>query len=336
MSSRLPRRKFLSTSAAGAAGLALASTTACANSAETDAEGQTDKESIEQRKPVVISTWYHGLPANQAAWEILSKDGPAVDAVEKGVMVPEADPESQSVGYGGLPDREGRVTLDACIMDAAGNCGGVAFVQGIKHPIALARKVMDDTPHVLLVGKGAEQYAREIGFQSENLLTEASEKAWREWLKEARYHPEVNVENHDTIGMVALDAQGQLAGSCTTSGLAYKMHGRVGDSPIIGAGLYVDGEVGAATATGLGELVMKTCGTFLIVELMRQGASPQEACEEGVRRIAARQDIEDKQVGFLALDKTGKVGAYSIYPGFDYAITHADRHEMVPSKSMKE
>ena len=336
MSSSFPRRKFLSVSAAGAAGLALATNAACANTAKTETKGQTGKELIEPLKPIVVSTWYHGLPANQAAWEILSKDGLAVDAVEKGVMVPEADPKSQSVGYGGLPDREGRVTLDACIMDAAGNCGGVAFVQGIKHPIALARKVMDDTPHVLLVGKGAEQYARGIGFQSENLLTEASEKAWREWLREARYHPEVNVENHDTIGMVALDAQGQLAGSCTTSGLAYKMHGRVGDSPIIGAGLYVDGEVGAATATGLGELVMKTCGTFLIVELMRQGASPQEACEEGVRRIASRQDIEDKQVGFLALDKAGRVGAYSIHPGFDYAITHADRHEMVPSKSMKE
>src|SRR5690606_12578358 len=243
--------------------------------------------SKQQNKPIVISTWDFGIAANQAAWNILATGGRALDAVEQGVWVPEADPKNQSVGYGGLPDRDGFVTLDACIMDEFGNCGSVAALEHIKHPISVARKVMEKTPHVMLAGDGALQFALENGFKKENLLTKESEKAWKEWLKKAEYKPIMNIENqhfspnklpgnqynHDTIGMLALDNRGNLSGACTTSGMAFKMHGRVGDSPIIGAGLYVDNEIGAATSTGVGEEVVRTVGSFLVVELMRQGYS---------------------------------------------------------------
>jgi isoaspartyl peptidase/L-asparaginase-like protein (Ntn-hydrolase superfamily) len=283
-------------------------------------------------RPLVVSTWRHGLPANEKAWNVLKDGGRALDAVEQGVRVVEADPAITSVGYGGRPDREGHVTLDACIMDATGNAGAVAFLQDIKHPISVARRVMEDTPHVMLVGEGARAFAREQGFKEEDLLTESSREDWREWLKEAKYDPwspprdeAVGQTNHDTISMLAMDQEGNLSGSCTTSGLAYKMHGRVGDSPIIGAALFVDNEVGAACATGVGEEVMKTLGSFLIVELMRQGASPQEACEEGIRRILARHDdLENVQVGYLAIDRSGRVGAYDIQPWFQYALTTPD------------
>lgn len=270
-------------------------------------------------KPIVVSTWHHGLAANEAAWKILSQGGKALDAVEAGVKVTEADADNLSVGIGGLPDREGHVTLDACIMDESGSCGSVAFLEGIKHPISVARLVMEKTPHIMLVGEGAQQFALEQGFKVENLLTEKAEKEWREWLKTSEYKPVINIENHDTIGMIALDEQGNLSGACTTSGLAYKMRGRVGDSPIIGAGLFVDNEVGAATATGLGEAVIKVCGSHLIVELMRQGLSPQEACETAINRIARQKNSKEFQIGFLALNKNGEVGAYSLQPGFDFA-----------------
>lgn len=271
--------------------------------------------------PVVISTWDHGVPANAAAWAILGKNGKALDAVEAGVRVPEADPKVNSVGYGGLPDRDGRVTLDACIMDEQGNCGSVAGLEHIMHPISVARKVMEDTPHVMLVGEGALQFALSKGFKKQNLLTPESEKAWKEWAKTAKYAPKINVENHDTIGMVVLDAAGNLSGACTTSGLAFKMHGRVGDSPIIGAGLYVDNEVGAATATGLGEAVMRTVGSFLVVELMRQGKSPKEACRQAVERITRKYPAyKDIQIGFVALNKNGEYGAFALHPGFNYAV----------------
>lgn len=287
-----------------------------------------------QNTPTVISTWNHGMPANQASWAVLEAGGSALDAAEAGVRVPEADPLSTSVGYGGLPDREGHVTLDACIMDYDGRCGGVCFLQGFMHPISVARKVMEETPHVLLAGKGAEDFAASMGFERSKLLTPESREAWKAWRQSSEYKPIINRENHDTIGLLALDAQGRLAGACTTSGLAYKLPGRVGDSPIIGAGLYVDGEVGAATATGLGEMVIKVCGSFLVVELMRQGATPQQACEEAVRRIAARQDTKDSQVGFLALDRQGRTGAFAIHPGFNYALTRPGQHELVDAAAL--
>ncbi|RMF28875.1 MAG: glycosylasparaginase [Bacteroidetes bacterium] len=286
-------------------------------------------------KPIVLSTWRHGLAANEGAWRVLADGGSALDAVEQGVRITEADPNSNSVGYGGLPDRDGHVTLDACIMDSQGNAGSVCFLEHIKHPISVARRVMEKTPHVMLAGRGALQFALAEGFPKENLLTEEARRRWEAWKKTARYEPVINVENHDTIGMLALDANGNLAGACTTSGLAFKMHGRVGDSPIIGAGLYVDNGVGAAVATGLGELVMKTLGAFLIVELMRQGRSPQEACEEAVARIVKREKgaVENVQVGYLALAKTGETGAYALHPGFDYALYAEGENRLIDSDS---
>jgi N4-(beta-N-acetylglucosaminyl)-L-asparaginase len=285
--------------------------------------------------PIVMSTWKFGLEANVGAINALKNNLSAVDAVEAGVMIPEADPQNSSVGYGGLPDRDGRVTLDACIMDYQGKAGSVCSLEYIKHPISVARKVMEKTPHVMLVGDGALQFALSEGFRKENLLTESSKAKWEEWKLTSHYAPEINVENHDTIGMIVLDKDHHFAGACTTSGLAYKMHGRVGDSPVIGSGLYVDNNVGAATGTGLGELVLRQCSTFLIVELMRQGFSPQKACEEAIKRIIKNNPLTFKeiQVAFIALNKNGVIGAYSIQPGFNYAVYHDGKNTLVDAKS---
>jgi len=283
--------------------------------------------------PMVISTWEHGMAANVAAMKVLQNGGKAIDAVENGVKIPEADPESMSVGLGGLPDREGKVTLDACIMDETGNCGSVSFLQHIKHPISVARKIMDETPHVMLAGEGALKFALEKGFPKEDLLTEKAEKRWKEWLKETEYKPIINVENHDTIGLLALDKNGDISGACTTSGLSWKMHGRVGDSPVIGAGMFVDNEVGGCCATGVGEAVLKTLGSFLIVELMRQGASPQEACEEGIARIVKNQNYKDMQIGYLAINKKGEHGAYAVHPWFNYALHQGGENRMIDAFS---
>lgn len=282
--------------------------------------------------PIVISTWKQEK-ANEAAMASFAKGGSALDMVEAGVRVPEADPNDTSVGYGGLPDRDGHVTLDACIMDEKGNAGSVTFLEHIMHPISVARAVMEKTPHVMLSGIGALEFALAQGFKKENLLTESSKKAWQEWLKTAKYKPIVNIERHDTIGMLAIDAKGNISGACTTSGLAYKMRGRVGDSPIIGGGAFVDNEVGGACATGLGELIMKICGSFLVVELMRQGRTPQQACEEAVRRITAKQDYKDVQAGFLAINKQGAYGAYSVQPGFNFTVSQQGRTQVLEATS---
>lgn len=293
----------------------------------------------EKSLPVIISTWKHGIPANEEAINVLQSGGNIVDAVEKAVKIVEADPKNTSVGIGGFPDRDGFVTLDACIMGPDSNAGAVCFLQNIKHPISVARLVMDKTPHVMLAGEGALQFAVDNGFKKEDLLTKESEKAWKEWLKESNYDPQINWENkpnefHDTIGLIGIDKDGRLAGACTTSGLGFKMHGRVGDSPIIGAGLFVDNEIGAATATGMGELVMKTLGSFLVVELMRNGRTPQQACEEAVMRIV-KKDPENvkRQVGFIALNKNGETGAYSLKPGFNFALHQNNENKLIDSKS---
>lgn len=288
-----------------------------------------------QQKPVVVSTWDFGLAANVEAWKILVAGGRALDAVEAGARVPEGDPTISTVGFGGSPDRDGKVTLDACIMDERSNCGSVACLEHIVHPVSVARRVMEKTPHVMLVGEGALQFALANGFEKTNLLTPESEKAWKEWLKHADYKPVINVENHDTIGIIALDANGSLSGACTTSGLAYKMHGRVGDSPIIGAGLYVDNEVGAATATGVGEEVIRIVGCHLVVELMRQGQSPANACRAAVERIVEKNPAKAKeiQVGFLALNKNGEYGAYCLQKGFNYAVHDKSGNRMLDAKS---
>ncbi|WP_343558118.1 N(4)-(beta-N-acetylglucosaminyl)-L-asparaginase [Sphingobacterium sp.] len=311
-----------------------------------DAKGLSIGSKTNAKKyPIVISTWDFGIAANKAAWEILSKGGKALDAVEQGVRVPEADLKNMTVGKGGYPDRDGHVTLDACIMDADGNCGAVAGMEKIGHPISVARLVMEKTPHVMLVGEGALQFALENGFKEENLLTPEGEKAWKEWLKEKKYKPVANIENqsfaaerlpgnqynHDTIGMLALDANGNISGACTTSGMAFKMHGRVGDSPIIGAGLYVDNEVGGATSTGVGEEVIRNVGSFLVVELMRQGYSPEDACKEAVMRIVKKKPAIAKeiQVGFLAMNKKGEYGAYALQQGFSYAVCDSKQQDLL-------
>ncbi len=291
------------------------------------------------RKPVVLSTWRFGIQANEEAWKVLSQGGKALDAVEKGVRLVEDDPNERSVGYGGRPDRDGRVTLDACIMDEKANIGSVASLEHIKNPISVARAVMEKTPHVMLVGDGALQFAVSQGFEKMNLLTPESEKEWKDWLKTSEYKPVVNIENHDTIGMIALDEHGNLSGACTTSGMAFKMHGRVGDSPIIGAGLFVDNEVGAATATGHGEEVIRTCGSHLVVELMRQGKSPQQACEEAVKRIYKNfvnqnRNVKDTQIGFIAINKFGEIGAFCLQKGFNYAVHTQKNNVLMDGKSL--
>lgn len=269
--------------------------------------------------PVLLSTWKFGLKANQKGLEVLANGGTALDAVEQGVRVIEADPQNTTVGIGGNPDRSGQVTLDASIMDWTGNAGSVCYLQDILHPVSVARKIMEETPHVMLAGQGAREFALEQGFQKVRLLTPNAKKLWKEWKESAAFKPIINIENHDTIGMLALDEQGRLSGACTTSGLAYKLNGRVGDSPIIGAGLFVDNEVGGAVATGLGEAVLKTLGSFLIVETMRRGASPQEACEYAIRRIIEKVPGHSGfQVGFLALNRQGEVGACALHKDFSY------------------
>ena len=315
------------------------------------------EEGIIKGKPIVISTWDAGLRANKAAWEILRNGGRALDAVEKGVMVTEAE-QNCCVGLGANPDRDGFVTLDACIMDEFSNCGSVAFIERIKHPIAVARKVMEKTPHVMLVGSGAQQFAVAEGFPlEEQKLSPNAQNNYNNWLKESEYKPPaINVEskqghgpfapykladgewNHDTIGMVAMDTNGNLSGSCTTSGAGFKMRGRLGDSPIIGAGLFVDNEVGACTATGQGEDVIRVAGSHSVIELMRQGLSPEAACKKIIERIMRikKEKAKDIQVAFLAINKKGQVGAYSIHKGFEYAIRTNEMEKIVKAKSIMD
>ena len=315
------RRKFLKQAGLGAVALA----TGIVAKAQTK-----NAKALIASKPLVISTWRHGMDSNAKAWEILKKNGYALDAVEAGVMVAENDPANSTVGYGGRPDREGKVTLDACIQNEKSECGAVSFLQDFKNPISVARKVMEETPHVMLSGRGAHQFALQQGFETMNLLTKESEIEWKKWLNESEYKPVINIENHDTIGMLALDSEGRMCGACTTSGAAYKMHGRVGDSPIIGAGLFVDNEVGGACASGLGEAVIRVAGSAMVVELMRNGATPTEACFDVVNRIIRKhENLENLQVGFLAMNMNGEYGAYSVYEGFDFACTHLEKHGMV-------
>ncbi len=303
-------------------------------------------------KPIVISTWDSGMPVNAEAWKVLSTNGRALDAVEAGARHIE-DKIDCCVGLGGYPDRDGIVTLDSCIMDEHANIGAVAGIERIKHPVSVARKVMEKTPHVILVGAGAQQFAVENGFSLETgELSESAKKAYAEWLIKSEYKPVINIENkkqngpfapsffddgslnHDTMGLVAMDAGGNLSGAVTTSGMAFKLHGRVGDSPIIGAGLFVDNEFGAATSSGTGEEVIRICGTHLVVEFMRQGLSPEMACKKAVERIVKRDPVKAKtlQVGFLALNKKGQYGAYAIQKGFVFSVKSDKENQVHPSK----
>jgi isoaspartyl peptidase/L-asparaginase-like protein (Ntn-hydrolase superfamily) len=321
----MQRRNFLKLGAATGL-LSLVEPVKAANVMATSSSGKISG-------PIVLSTWDHGLAANKAAWEVLKNGGSALDAVEKGVRVTESDVENRSVGIGGRPDRDGHVTLDACIMDDRSRCGSVACLEGIAHPISVARAVMEKTQHVMLVGDGARKFALDYGFDTiKNPIPEVK-KDYEKWKKENKdvfKKPEINHENHDTIGMIAMDANGKLSGACTTSGWAYKMHGRVGDSPIIGAGLFVDQEVGAATSTGLGEAIIRVAGSHTVVELMRHGYSPLEACKEACMRIIRKHDdLTGLQCGFIALDKDGNYGAYSIYAGFNFALRTIEEEKLV-------
>ncbi len=286
--------------------------------------------------PRIISTWNHGFEANKVAWKNLSSGNGGLTAVEFGVRVSEDDPNETSVGLGGLPDRTGIVTLDACIMDKNNDCGSVSFLQNIKNPISVARMVMEKTPHIMLSGKGAYDFAIEQGFKSQNLLTKKSKDAWEKWKKSSDYKPVINIENHDTISMLLIDENQDLFGACTTSGAAWKLHGRVGDSPIIGAGLFLDNDIGAAAATGLGEAVIRTSGSAMVVEVMRQGASPLEACKEIVNRISKihknRPEWEYLQVGFIAVNKQGEHAGYSLKKGFNYALHDTKNQKMIDAK----
>ena len=278
----------------------------------------------------LLSTWDHGLPANEAALAILRRGGSAMDAVVEGAVVTERSNGQRSVGLGGLPDRDGIVTLDAAVMGDDARAGSVACVRGVEHPVRLARLVMDRTPHVMMVGEGAQRFAREQGIEVRERPLDAEQSSkWKEWLKQGLYAPEVNVENHDTISLIVLDDRGSMAVASTTSGLAFKMHGRVGDSPVVGSGLFVDREVGGAVATGLGEAVLRTAGAAAIVEMMRAGRSPQEACEALVARMIERvPGAERYQVGVLAMDYQGRCGAFSVQQGFTYALSDGSRNAL--------
>ena len=295
--------------------------------------------------PIVVSTWDSGTVANGAAWPLLDRGDSALNAVEAAGIAIE-DVQSCCVGLGGNPDRDGHVTLDACIMDEKANIGSVAFLQRIKHPVSVARKVMEETPHVMLVGEGAQQFAVSQGFTLEDdELSPEANQAYQKWLQKSEYKPVINIErqqkskgrkgpnvpaklddgsfNHDTMGTIALDTNGHLSGMCTTSGMAFKMHGRVGDSPIIGAGLFVDNEIGAVVCTGQGEEVIRVAGAHLVVQYMRDGLSPSLACRKAVERIVKRDTARarDFQVAFIALSKEGEVGSFAVQSGFNYVVT---------------
>jgi N4-(beta-N-acetylglucosaminyl)-L-asparaginase len=302
-------------------------------------------------RPIVLATWDSGMPVNEAAWRVLSQGGRAIDAIEKGANYIESTIDC-CVGLGGYPDRDGIVTLDACIMDEKANCGSVAGLERIKHPISVARKVMEKTPHIILVGAGAQQFALENGFPLESgKLSDSAQAAYTQWLEKSEYKPVINIErkdkhgpfapaffedgrpNHDTMGIVAMDSQGDLSGGVTTSGMAFKVHGRVGDTPIIGAGLFVDNEIGAATSSGVGEEVIRICGTHVVVEYMRQGYSPEVACKKACERIVRRDREKAKtlQVGFLAMNKRGDYGAYAIQSGFVYSVRNQTENRVYAS-----
>jgi N4-(beta-N-acetylglucosaminyl)-L-asparaginase len=318
------RRDFLRKLGVSGSLLGLGIFSSCNKNSSSDSKLDSNKKG---KFPLIISTW-NNHEANLTAWNTLENGGSLLDAIEKGIHIPENNPNDNSVGYGGRPDREGIVTLDACIMDADGNAGSVTFISGYKNPISVARRVMEKTPHVMLSGTGAEQFALEEGFEKVDLLTEKTIEELEVWLKDSNYAPKINSELHDTIGMIGIDKNQNLAGGCSTSGLGYKMRGRVGDSPIIGAGLFVDNEIGAATATGLGELVMKTVGSFLVVELMRNGLSPEQACKKAVERISSKYDVKESQVGFIALNKSGQYGGYALQKGFQYVVNSSQETEL--------
>ena len=280
---------------------------------------------------IVVSTWRFGLASNQPAWKILKNGGSALDAVVRGVEVAERDPAVKSVGFGGYPNAEGEVEVDAAVVDGCTlGYGAVAGLRNIATPTAVARRVMEKTDHVLLVGNGALKFARAQGFEECSMLTEQGREAWEKWKRERTGPP---ADAHDTIGMIALDQQGNLAAACTTSGAAFKLPGRVGDSPLIGSGLYADNDAGAAAATGRGEEITRTCGSFAVVEHIRHGKSPQEACEAVVQHLIARvPSARPYQMAYIAIDKYGNWGAAAARSGFLSAVTSNAENQLYKSR----
>ena len=331
----MKRRKFIENTALTSLGLTMISCLESCNDTKSKSKAISEEKVIsvqdEKPNPIVVCTWGFA-DANARAGEAIAAGKNALDAVIEGVSVEEENLRNSTVGNGGAPDRDGRVTLDACVMNPQGNYGAVLCVENITNVASLAKKVMEETPHVILAAEGAEEFAYQQGFEKQNLLTPESKEAWEEWKKTSDYKPVINIENHDTIGMLAIDQNGDIAGACTTSGLAYKMKGRVGDSAIIGSGLFIDNEVGGAVATGMGEEVLKTVGSFLIVELMRNGMSPQQACEEAIKRIVTKNsDHKNFQVAYVALNKAGEVGHHCIHKGFSVMKYQNGKNENIPA-----
>ncbi|MGE4618819.1 MAG: N(4)-(beta-N-acetylglucosaminyl)-L-asparaginase [Planctomycetota bacterium] len=314
------RRNFLLQGVAAGAGLL----------ASPGLRGQESSGSQNPEVPVIISTWPFGEAANIEALSVLKNGGSALDAVERGVMTAEANPAITSVGFGGFPNREGEVELDAAICEGKTRDGGaVCGLTGYRHPIQVARKVMEESRHLILVGKGATSFARAQGFEEQETLSDGAREAYRKWREK---HPKADgkPEGHDTLGLVAMSTSGSMAAACTTSGMAWKLPGRVGDSPIIGHGLYADDQVGGCVATGVGEEISKICGSFLVVELMRQGATPDQAIEEALDRIINRVPANRKiEAAFVALRRDGVTGAGSIGSGFHYAVTRGAETKVV-------
>ncbi len=337
MKSPVTRRSFMSQ------GMALTAAGAASSILTHPAMAQESQKDFSKQKvcatPLFVSTWPFGRPANDVSLKTFESGGSLLDAIEAGIHVPEADESNGSVGYGGLPNAHGVVQLDACIMYGPGHQGGsVSALEGYKHPISVARRVMEKTRHVMLTGQGAAEFAAREGFEKVNLLTEERRRAYENW---AKANPEkaalkADENQHDTIALLGLAPDGTIAGGCSTSGLAFKMAGRVGDSPILGSGLYVDNEVGAAGATGIGENIMRYCGSFMVVEYMRQGLHPEEACLETVKRISRMdpRSPEELSIFFVALDKQGRYGAAGSGGGFSYAVTNPNMSEVFQSSGV--
>lgn len=329
----MQRRSFLKAGAAAGAGFVLGQAAPLA--------AQTGQDPVNTQKlgPIAVSTWRHGVAANRAAIQAMNKGASAMDAAVQGVMVTEADPKVTSVGYGGFPNAEGVVSVDAAVMDGDTlAAGSVAGVEDILHPVAVAQKVMTETPHVMLVGDGARSFALAHGFPKQELLTDEMKKKWQEW-KAGKGRPLKTEDNHDTIGMITLDSQGRMAASCTTSGAAWKLPGRVGDSPLIGAGLYCDSEVGGVSATGLGEEIIRVCGSYQVVEFMRQGIEPMEAIRRVMERMTRRRDpkkIPDFYAAFVALRADGMVGYGATGKDFQAAITRGAKEQLLDATPFLE
>lgn len=326
---KVDRRKFIQSSAGLSAGSALVGS--------LSEQAQTDSQPPNTTR--FVATWPFGKFACQKALDVARQTGNMIDAIEQGIWVTESDVKNASVGIGGIPNAEGDVELDACIMSGPDHAAGsVAGLRDILHPISVARAVMENTPHVMLVGQGALDFAIQSGFNKTNLLTDNQKQNWQDWQTENAAQPEVDQENHDTIAMLGVDEKGNLFGGCSTSGWGYKLPGRVGDSPIIGSGLYIDNQFGAAGATGLGENVMRHCGSFLVVEMMRQGAAPTEACELAIKRIAEvdPKSLDELDINFVALNKSGEFGAAGTSKGFKYSVVDKSSSQVLEAKPLSE